>query len=458
MAIALVQSVKKDVTNVNNTTVSFTNNIGAGRLLTTHVVTYQGVAGTDISDPTSSLGNVGSAATTQQDDPGDFVHMRSYYVPNSIAGAETGTYDISGTGSGEITVIASEFSGLSTSAPLSGTPALSGPTTTAFPSTGNMTPGEDGCLIIAVLHAGGSANTITPPGSPWTLIQQYQGENNSVTLSVVYQIQTTAAAVSATWSLNYAATCLAHIMAFRPAQDAPPPGPGFLVQSAKKDTSGVNNTTLAFPSALTAGNVVVASNVQFQATAGTTVTTPTDTLLHTYLAATAQQNNAANTLHLRSFYVPNCTGGADTVTYDISGTGVGELTAIQAEFGMSSPSPALSGTPVLAGPTTTTSPTTGSMTPADDNCLIIAVLQADGIAVTITPPASPWVLVQQYEGANNTVTLSMIYQKQGTAAPVSATWTLSGSRVCISHIFAIKPSVVPSLGLLSGMMLQGYGR
>jgi hypothetical protein len=216
MAIALVQSAEKDVANANSTTLAFTSNLGAGNLVLACNVIFQITADRDIVTPTDTRGHTYLPATNQQDDSGNITHLRSFYVGNSLAGADTVTYQITGGANGEITAIQAEFSGLSTTSPISGTPTLTGPTTTANPNTGSMTPADNGCLIIAVLHAAGN-QPITPPGSPWIQLQEYEGQNDTVSLSVIYQIQTTAAAVSATWALGISTTCLSHIFALKPA-------------------------------------------------------------------------------------------------------------------------------------------------------------------------------------------------------------------------------------------------
>lgn len=230
-----------------------------------------------------------------------------------------------------------------------------------------------------------------------------------------------------------------------------------LVQSAKKDIAGVNNTTLAFPSPLTAGNLLVVSNVHYQAAGGTTITTPTDTLAHTYLPVSAQQNTTDTFVHLRSFYVANCSPGADTVTVDISGAANGEITVIISEWGGVVTASPLSGTPTSPGPVGTATPTTGNITPVDDNCVLIGVLNAGGIPVTITPDAG-WTTVQEYEGTNNTVTLSVVYKLQASQATDAAGWTISSAQNCLAHIMAFKPVVVASGILYGGLGMQGYGR
>lgn len=198
-----------------------------------------------------------------------------------------------------------------------------------------------------------------------------------------------------------------------------------LVQSVPKDIKGVNNTTLAFPSPVTAGNFLHIAIVTFQVAGGTTITTPSDTLAHSYQPVEAQQNNGVNQVHLRSWYVPNCSAGSNTVTADISGTDTGEITMIISEWSGIEDSSPLSGTPLLAGPVSTTTPSTGNITAADPDCLLIGVLNTSGVATTITPTGTGWATVQEYEGTNSSVTLSVTFKIQTAAVAEAATWTIS---------------------------------
>jgi hypothetical protein len=219
-----------------------------------------------------------------------------------------------------------------------------------------------------------------------------------------------------------------------------------LLQSAKKDVKNVNNTTLAFNQALQQARLLVSSVITFESTATTTITFPTDTLSHVYLAATNQQDNADNKTHLRTFYVPSTTAGSDTVTADISGTATGEITMINSEWSGVDTATPISGTPVLAGPTVTTTPATGTITPSDHGCLLIAVLTAGGNSITIdispTSLADGWQQLQEYEGCNASKTLSVIYKIQEVASPASASWVISSDQICLSHIIAFKPLVL----------------
>lgn len=248
------------------------------------------------------------------------------------------------------------------------------------------------------------------------------------------------------------------------------------IQSVIVHVSGVNSATLVFPQPLTAGSMIHLAVVTFQSTAGTTITTPTDTLGHTYQPTAAEQDNSGNTVHLRDWYVPGCSAGANTITVDISGAGLGEISACGSEWpGREQVSP-LSGTPSLFGPVTTTDPDTGDMLPSHDGSLLIAVLNAGGVPAVITEEAG-WRLLREYEGDDSTVTLSVVWKLQPIAALDGASWTVSPTSICLARVAAFRPAGIPGItgvaaialdpdvvesGLTGGsgsrMMLMGVGR
>lgn len=762
--IALVQSATKNVSGVNNTTLAFPSNVTAGNMLHVAVVTFQSTAGTTITTPTDTLGHTYVATSAQQNGPGDFVHLRDFYVLNCSGGANTVTLDISGAGNGEISVVISEWSGVVTSSAISGTPQV-GSGFGADVSSGNTTPAENNCLLIGCMHLGGSPITITEEAG-WTLVQKYEGGSNTVTLAVEFKLQTSAVAEDADWTSSVANDWLARVAAFKPAvtaitgvagiteagavasgvgtvpvsgtagitetpgvaagvgqlalaavaaiqeaadvlaatvqvaisgaggiteaadtssggggmpilgdagiteaadtatgaggggaqaassitetadaltaagevaiaaaadiqeaastlvaggaisiagqaailqvadvltstgqaaliagagaiteapsiltatakaaiaasgmitesvsiltatataftnlfgdaaiteapdvtgdqaveapdsasgtggvgvtgvgaiqgapdvaagtaqqagghasiQQAPDVATGtgkvavagtatilqfpdlmgatgtaplqVLIQSNLAAVNGVSGTTLAFPINLTPGNLLVVSQVHFQGAGASIVTTPTDNLhnpaTQPYLPMVFEQRTADGLVALRSFYLSDCLGGPCTVNFDIAGTGTGEMTVIVSEWnGRAKVSP-VSNNFVATGPVSTTTPSSGDVTPFDDNCLLIAVLNAGGNPLTITPEAG-WDTAEEYEGGSNTVTLSMIYKLQ-VGAPVieDADWTLSAAKFCLAHAVAFKPLevVVAEVGRVNSLMQQGHG-
>lgn len=212
-----------------------------------------------------------------------------------------------------------------------------------------------------------------------------------------------------------------------------------LVQSTSKVVTGVNNTTLAYGSNVTAGNLIAVTQSQWRSTAST-ITTPTDTLGHAYTGMAAEQS--ANNTRLRSFYVANISGGANTVTFDISDTATGEMAVTVAEF-----SGALTASPLeaatSAGPTLSTTPSSGDVTPSVNNCLLYGAMTNDSNNVTVTEEAG-WTLLEKQVPVSS-IPVATEWKLQGTAAAEDADWTLASEQLWIAHVAAFKPAVVAAV-------------
>lgn len=193
-------------------------------------------------------------------------------------------------------------------------------------------------------------------------------------------------------------------------------------QSAEKIVTSSSGTTLAFPSNVTAGNLLIAVQTHFN-NLGAAITTPTDTLAHTYVAVDTQVSVDSNT-QLRMYYVENCSGGANTVTFDIEGVNTGDITVNIFEFsGVATTSALLDGQ--NAGPSTGTAVSTGNVTPSEDNCLLIAAMSHNGADTSIT---EEWTLLQENEGGSANMPLATQYKVQTTATTEDGDWTLGASR------------------------------
>lgn len=212
-----------------------------------------------------------------------------------------------------------------------------------------------------------------------------------------------------------------------------------LVQSTKKVVTGVNNTTLAYGSNLTAGNLACNTHTHYiNPTA--TITTPTDTLTHTYVGMTAEQSIVfgADSVELRSFYKENCSAGADTVTFDINGAGTGQITCVIAEFNTITTASALDKTQV-GGPTLGTaadSGATATTTQADE--LIWGAMTHDGSNRTLTETGSA-TIVQENEGGTSDMPLAVSYRVVSATGAYHATWTIGTGNVnWIGHVATFK--------------------
>jgi hypothetical protein len=212
-----------------------------------------------------------------------------------------------------------------------------------------------------------------------------------------------------------------------------------LVQSTKKVVTGVNNTTLAYGSNVTAGNLLCNAQSQFQAGAAT-ITTPTDTLAHTYAGMVAEQSLVAGTIKLRSFYVENASGGADTVTFDMSGASTGDITVVVAEFSGALTAAALdqtsSATDSSGSSTAVNSGATAAIAQADE-MVWGAMLHDSGSNLTITQGGGAS-LVQENEGGAANMPIATSYLIVAAIATYSATWTISSGAQWAAHVATFK--------------------
>lgn len=226
-----------------------------------------------------------------------------------------------------------------------------------------------------------------------------------------------------------------------------------LVQSTKKVVTGVNNTTLAYGSNVTAGNLLCNTHTHYS-NPTEVITTPTDTLTHTYTAMAAEQSIvfAGDATKLRSFFVANCSGGANTVTFDIGGTSVGDLTCVIAEFsGVATSSPFGSANTNTA---TDTAVSGGAVTPAANGALLWGGMTFDGATTTIT---EGFTIVQEDENGSGNMPIGCEYKEQAVAASEAATWTLGASRQYLAHTacFAAAGGAAATPVRRNRMMLMG---
>jgi hypothetical protein len=222
-----------------------------------------------------------------------------------------------------------------------------------------------------------------------------------------------------------------------------------LVQSAKRVITGVNNTTLAFPSNVTAGNLICVSHAHFTSPART-ITTPVDTLTHTYVPMTAEQTKDGEG-KLRSYYVENCSGGANTVTFDIELATTGDITVVIAEFSGIVTSGALDKTQVDTGDLTTDATSEFTLETAQADELLWGAVIHTGADTTIaeTGDAS---LVQENEGGSSNMPLAVSYEIVAAISTYAATWTFGANRDYAAHIATFKAAAaaggiaIPILG------------
>lgn len=207
-----------------------------------------------------------------------------------------------------------------------------------------------------------------------------------------------------------------------------------LVQSVKKVVTGVNNTTLAYPSSVTAGNLLCNTHGHWVSGSALAITTPTDTLTHTYAGMVAEQTETFN--KLRSFYVANCSGGANTVTFDIAGASTGDITVVVAEFsGAATTTPlGVTSSAVTTG-SSASSGTTAALDQADG--MLWGALSHSGADTTITETGGAS-LLQENEGGTADIPISTTYEITSDTTGQAATWTLGASRTYLAHVAFFK--------------------
>ena len=213
-----------------------------------------------------------------------------------------------------------------------------------------------------------------------------------------------------------------------------------LVQSTEKIVTGVNNTTLAFASNLTAANLLCVSHSHWVEPAAA-ISTPTDTLSHTYVGMVTEQTINTNA-KLRSFYVADCTGGADTVTFDAAGTDNGDLALVIAEFsGAATVSP--------LGVTSSANDTSGTSTAVNSGAtaqldqatgMLWGGMNYSGDNTTITETGGA-TLVQEHEGGTADMPIGTTYELTTVDTGQAATWTLGAGRQWQAHIAFFKATV-----------------
>ena len=156
---------------------------------------------------------------------------------------------------------------------------------------------------------------------------------------------------------------------------APPSSPIALVQHAGKDAGTTASTTLAFPSANTAGNWIA---VAVRAGGTNQVVTVTDTRGNLYRKA-VQFNVTLDDITLAIFYAENISGGSNTIQVSDSQSGILRLAIL--EYTGVATTNSLDVTAAAQG--TSTAPTTGNVaTTANGDLLIGVIMTADPASVT----------------------------------------------------------------------------
>jgi len=192
-----------------------------------------------------------------------------------------------------------------------------------------------------------------------------------------------------------------------------------LVQHASKDAGVTTSSSLAFPSANTAGNwIAVAVRA---GNAGQTFTV-TDTQHNTYKLA-AQLNETLDTASLAVYYAESIGGGANTVTVSDSISG-GTLRFAAFEYSGVAASGSADGAPAMAEGTGT-AVNSGSTATSAGGDLVLGVVSSSSIS-GFTAGAG-FTIEENVPAAPNTKLIEED-QIQSGAGPASATATLDGAQ------------------------------
>lgn len=228
-----------------------------------------------------------------------------------------------------------------------------------------------------------------------------------------------------------------------------------LVQSTKKAVTGLTgSTTLAYGSNLATGNLLALAQTHFEAS-GNVAVTPIDTLSHVYSAMQADQVFNTN-FHLQCWVKENCSGGADTVTFDVVGTNIADFTVVIAEFSGMVASSSVDKTQVgAANGTAANSGNTVTITQADE--VIWGAVSHDSTTFTITETGSA-LLVQEDENGSTNMPIAVSYKVVSATGAYNATWTIGGTVNWFAQVNTLKAlSGAGSVGLIPQMFHPGQG-
>lgn len=214
---------------------------------------------------------------------------------------------------------------------------------------------------------------------------------------------------------------------------------GNKVEAIGNDSGGAG-FTFSFTST-TAGNSIVVTwtasrasttpNCQISDTSGNTYTTP----VSQYLSPIAV---CASVGYLT-------TGGTLSITVKGNGTNSWPIYVAAHEFtGVVSTSP-VSGTPIGASASASSTVDTGSFTPSDSNTLYIAYM-GDNNSGTITPNQAPgntdWTESNQHSSAGGQDGSLVYYINSGSAVARRSVWSKAVSTTWSTLIFAVKEAAV----------------
>ncbi|MGE5647066.1 MAG: beta strand repeat-containing protein [Acidobacteriota bacterium] len=237
-----------------------------------------------------------------------------------------------------------------------------------------------------------------------------------------------------------------------------PPASITLIQSVSGRIASASQISVALPSAVTAGNLlVIAVSSWPNAPAATAIT---DSLGNIYSPAGTVRQSPASRAYTGIYYAKNVIGGADTVVFHGASGGT-ELSVVAAEFAGADTTSPLDAAGGSAGYGST--PSSGDLTPTVAGDLVIGAGTHDGVRVTNAGSGFAMIAVAT-EDSDNYQPLAMEYKLATTTAEVAATFSLSNDdqwaqagalfRKSSQNVIAV--SVSPSTATLSAAQTQQF--
>ena len=183
-------------------------------------------------------------------------------------------------------------------------------------ASGSITPAANGALILTARVSNAAAtNTITPSG--FTAITVAYAGGTNMGGAVGYLIQTTAAAVDATWTWTGTPTQNAVTTAVFLPVAAPAPTLVRGQRTPQVTTAAATTIAVVFGTPPTLGNAVIVAVVRAHAT--NNITTCADNYGNSYTLATSQ-GSATATRGIEIFFCPALTATGATFTVTATGT------------------------------------------------------------------------------------------------------------------------------------------
>ncbi len=221
--------------------------------------------------------------------------------------------------------------------------------------------------------------------------------------------QATVSATTGIWTTGSASDWAAAIVSFNSAGSTPA-----VVQKVKNEGGGTGSVATSFTSNVTSGNAIVVMTITGSATTLDT-TSVTDNQSNTYTQIGTTQHTPGRN-YLRVWYAKNVTGGSVTVTSHQSGSATGVLMEMLEYSGLSTTAPADQSASATGN---STSPSGGSITPTNNNALVISAFiddNSDNVSITGTSGYT----VEESDVLNSTSTRNGIEDKVLTTGAATA--------------------------------------